>query len=122
VVVGGQSFWALFDTGARNTYVVEEVASLLLTFPTARPGPVALGGRVHRVERGCILSCLIEGFSVEVDAYVLPDIGIDEQGKRIDILFGALAMQKWGIAPIPQEERLDMTHYPREFVEFQELT
>lgn len=118
VLVAGQRFWALFDSGARNTYVVEEVASLLLTFPVARPQPAALGGRVHRVEQGCILSCEVEGLFVEVEAWVLPEIGTDEQGERIEILFGALAMQKWGIALIPQEERLDMTHYSREFIEF----
>jgi hypothetical protein len=121
VVVAGQSFWALFDSGARNTYVVEEVASLLPTFAMARSQPVALGGRVHRVERACHLSCEIEGFPVEVDAWVLPEIGADEQGKRIEILLGALAMQQWGIALIPQDERLDMTHYPKEFVEFGEM-
>ena len=118
IIVAGQSFWALFDTGATNTYVVEEVSSLLPTFPMARTRPVALAGRVHQVEQGCILSCEIKGFSVEVHAWVLPEIGVDEQGKRIEILFGALAMQQWGIAPIPKEERLDMTHYPWEFVEF----
>ena len=118
IAIADQSFWALFDTGATNTYVVEEVASLLLTFPMERPEPVALAGRVHRVEQGCILSCQIEGFSVWVPARVLAEIGVDEQGKRIEILFGALAMQQWGIAPIPKEERLDMTHYPQQFVEF----
>ena len=70
VVVAGRTFWPLFDTGARNSYVVEDVASLLPTVP--------LDAAVH----------------------------------------GTLAMQEWGIVPIPREERLDMTHYPREFVEF----
>ena len=51
-------------------------------------------------------------------ARVLDKIGIDEDGKRIDVLIGALTMQEWGIRPIPDEERLDMTHYPKEFVEF----
>ena len=36
VVIEGDSFWALFDTGARNTYVVEEVASRLPTFLLGR--------------------------------------------------------------------------------------
>jgi hypothetical protein len=31
---------------------------------------------------------------------------------------GKLAMQQWGIRPVPDEERLDLTHYPKEFVEF----
>ena len=31
-------------------------------------------------------------------------------------LFGALAMRPWGIGPVPDEERLDLSHYPDEFV------
>jgi hypothetical protein len=29
-----------------------------------------------------------------------------------------LAMQQWGIRPVPDEECLDLSHYPEEFVEF----
>jgi hypothetical protein len=43
---------------------------------------------------------------------VIDEIGQDEEGKPIEILFGALAMQQWGIRPVPDEERLDLTHYP----------
>lgn len=49
---------------------------------------------------------------------VIDEIGHDEEGKTIDILFGALAMQQWGIRLMPKEERLDMTYYPEEFVEY----
>jgi hypothetical protein len=52
------------------------------------------------------------------NAMVVKEIGRDEDGKPIEILFGALAMQQWGIRLVPAEERLDLTHYPREFVEF----
>jgi hypothetical protein len=40
---------------------------------------------------------------------VIEDIGNDEDGRPIEILFGALAMQQWGIRPVPDEERLDLT-------------
>ena len=49
---------------------------------------------------------------------VLDKIGLDEEGKPIEVLFGALAMQEWGIRLIPEHEKLDMSHYPTEFVEF----
>jgi hypothetical protein len=49
---------------------------------------------------------------------VIEEIGRDEDGNPIEILFGALAMQQWGIRPISDEERLDLPHYPEEFVEF----
>lgn len=29
-----------------------------------------------------------------------------------------LALRQWGIRPLPDEERLDLSHYPEEFVEF----
>ena len=44
--------------------------------------------------------------------------GRDEDGKPIEILFGALAMQQWGIKLNPPDEELDLTNYPDEFVEF----
>ncbi|MBM3301809.1 MAG: hypothetical protein FJY85_17895, partial [Deltaproteobacteria bacterium] len=45
----------------------------------------------------------------------------DDDGCPIDILLGALAMQKWGIRLIPEEERLDLSHYPEEFTELSQV-
>ena len=118
VVIDDKSFWALFDTGARSTYVIEEVAAQLPTFPLRRAEGVALGGRTHRVDRVCLLSCLVEGLQIETLARVLSEIGTDEDGKRIEVLVGALTMQEWGIVPVPPDERLDMTRYTTQFVEF----
>jgi hypothetical protein len=39
-------------------------------------------------------------------------------GRLCWTLFDTGAMQQWGIRPIPDEERLDLSHYPEEFVEF----
>lgn len=118
VEVAGRNFWTLFDTGAVNTFVVEQVASLVPSFPLPRPETVRLGGAAREVDRGCFLACLVEGRSIHALARVLPEIGRDEQGRSIEIRLGALAMQEWGIVPIPKEERLDMTHYPEVFTEF----
>jgi hypothetical protein len=60
----------------------------------------------------------VEGHTVSTNALVVDDIGTDEDAKPIEVLFGALAMQQWGIRLIPAEERLDFTYYPKEFVEF----
>lgn len=49
---------------------------------------------------------------------VLDSIGHDEDGKPIEVLFGALAMQQWGMRPVPDLEKLDMSHYSSEFTEF----
>ena len=116
--IKGKNFWTLFDTGSRNTYVAPNVAKMLHTITLPVEHIVALGGKENVLNSMCFLIANIEKHPVEVDAYVLDDIGKDEEGKPIEILFGALAMQKWGIRPLPDEERLDMTHYSKEFVEF----
>jgi hypothetical protein len=120
--IAGKNYWALFDTGARNTYVTEEVAKNLLTCESKHTEPVSLGGRVHSVTKNCFFECFIEGLPIKTHARVLNEIGADEDGKKIEILIGALTMQEWGITPIPAEERLDMSRYPKEFVEFVQLT
>src|SRR2546421_7075628 len=42
--------------------------------------------------------------SIASHALVIEDIGNDEDGKPIEILFGALAMQQWGIRLVRSEE------------------
>jgi aspartyl protease len=118
IKVDGQECWTLFDTGARNTYVIPSVAKVLKTAPMARTFRTALGGEVKETSTSAILEAEIEGHLIATHALVLEEIGRDENGKSIEILFGALAMQQWGIRPIPDEERLDLSHYPDEFVEF----
>jgi hypothetical protein len=55
---------------------------------------------------------------VDGRAMVIDRIGTDEDGAAIEILFGALAMQQWGIRLVPETEKLDLSHYPSEFLEF----
>jgi len=108
----------MFDTGARNTYVIPSVAQVLKTSTMLHAFRTALGGEVRETKTSAILEAEIEGHPIATHALVIEEIGKDEDGKPIEILFGALAMQQWGIRPIPDEERLDLTHYPEEFVEF----
>jgi hypothetical protein len=117
IKVDGQECWTLFDTGARNTYVIPSVAEVLTT-SSIRPVRTALGGGVRETTTAALLEAEIQGYSISTHALVIEEIGRDEDGKPIEILFGALAMQQWGIRPIPDEERLDLSHYPEEFVEF----
>lgn len=65
-----------------------------------------------------LLEAEVEGRLISTHAMVIDEIGNDEDGTPIEILFGALAMQQWGIRPIPDEEKLDLSHYPEEFLEF----
>lgn len=118
IKVDGQECWTLFDTGPRNTYVIPSVAQVLKTSLMAHAFKTALGGGVKETKTSAILEAEIEGHPIATHALVIEEIGKDEDGKPIEILFGALAMQQWGIRPIPDEERLDLSHYPEEFIEF----
>ncbi len=116
--VDGRECWTLFDTGARNTYVVPAVAELIPTSATPHPIRTGLGGVVKEIKKRALLEAEVDGRFISTSAMVIDEIGRDEDGRPIEILFGALAMQQWGIRPVPDEEKLDLTHYPEEFVEF----
>jgi hypothetical protein len=118
IAVDGRKFWTLFDSGARNTYVVPAVAELLNKSTTPRTIRTDIGGSVKEANQAALLEGEIQGRSFSTHALVVEEIGNDEEGKRIEILFGALAMQQWGIRLNPAEEKLDLSHYPEEFVEF----
>src|SRR6266704_3622832 len=97
IQVTGKKCWTLFDTGARNTYVVPAVAALLNTTKLAKPFRSSLGGGVKKATTGAFLNAEVEGHKLFIHAMVINEIGNDEDGKPIEILFGALAMQQWGI-------------------------
>ena len=118
ITVNGRKLWTMFDSGARNTYVVADVATDMLTWKISPPEPAVLGGKTHKITRECMLIGTIQGLRVRTHARVIQELGKDENERPIDVLFGALAMQEWGIRLVPEEERLDLTHYPKEFVEY----
>jgi len=95
IKVDGQECWTLFDTGARNTYVIPSVAKALRTEPTPRTIRMALGGGIKETNTEAHLHAEIQGHQISTYALVVENIGKDEEGKPIEILFGALAMQQW---------------------------
>jgi len=94
--VDGQEYWTLFDTGVRSTYVVSAVAEKLQMTQTPHPIRAALGGRVKVTTCTALLQAEVQGHLVSTHALVVDEIGKDEDGRRIEILFGALAMHQWG--------------------------
>ena len=116
--VNGRKCWTLFDTSARNTYLIQSVSSLLTTSKVKKPFRTAIGGQIKESAETALLEAEIEGRRISTHAMVIDEIGNDEDGTPIEILFGALAMQQWGIRLIPEQEKLDLSHYPEEFVEF----
>lgn len=118
ISVQGRESWTLFDSGARNTYIVPDIATRLATTELPRPTYTKLGGETKTSSQAAVLVGEIAGKPFHVEAMVIDRIGMDEEGKAIEVLFGALAMQQWGIRLLPAEERLDLSHYPEEFVEY----
>jgi hypothetical protein len=118
IQVRGRDCWTLFDSGARNSYIVPAVAALVPTSKVEQPFRSRLGGSVKESKETAHLEALVEGHRISFHAMVIDNIGNDETGTPIEILIGALAMQQWGIRLIPAEEKLDLTHYPEEFLEF----
>jgi len=116
--VNGKKFWTLFDSGARNTYIVPAVAALVTTTQLPKVFRSSLGGGVKKATQAALLTAEVQGHKLFTNAMVIDDIGNDEDDKPIQVVFGALAMQQRGIRLVPEEERLDLTHYPKEFVEF----
>ena len=108
IEVGGRRFWAMFDTGSKNTYVLGIAADAAGNRASVPPRGVALGGRAHSLTEGCYLRATIEGHAIEGDAYVIDTLGHDDFGRPIDILIGALMMQKWCMRLVLDEERLDL--------------
>ncbi len=118
IVVGGQKRWTLFDSGARHSYIVADAASQADIKTLLVEQTMALGGKTHRVRQVCLVFAEVEGHSLHFEANVVEDIGKDEDGRRIELLFGALAMQAWGLKLDPQLERVDWSHFSTDFVEF----
>jgi hypothetical protein len=118
ISVQGRQSWTSFDSGARNTYIVPDIATRLATTELPRPTYTKLGGKTKTSSQAVVLVGEIAGKPFHVEAMVIDRIGMDEEGKATEVLFGALAMQQWGIRLVPAEERLDLSHYPEEFVEY----
>lgn len=118
VSVNGRKFWTLFDSGSRNCYLTEAAARGIRRETLKATHKVGLGGRTHTLKTLCVVQGKIGGKPFEADAYVVSVLRKDDTGRPLDMVFGALAMQKWGIALDLQRERLDLTHFTKEFIEF----
>lgn len=116
--IGRRRCLALFDSGARNSFAVPSVVALGRRMRLKAPLPVAIGGRRTGVREQCTLEGTLRGRRLVLNALVLPGIGHGEKGPPIEVLVGALAMRMGGIELDLKRERLDLTHYTREFVEF----
>ena len=117
ICVNGSRFWALFDSGARRTYVTVPVARLAGAKRLPYPIKCALGGATHTIRRFCALAGTVEGYGITADALVVDKLFPDERGRPIVIIIGMETMETWGIGLDTTHKRLDFTFYAREVYE-----
>jgi len=118
VKVGHRQCWTLFDSGARCSYIRRDVAGGFPVLPVEGKRKTALGDAVRDLKESCLIPADIDGHKMEFQTYIVDEIGRDEDGNEIDLLFGALAMQGWGIRLDLENEQLDLKRYSDEFLEF----
>jgi hypothetical protein len=118
ILINGHKRWALYDSGARHSYIVDDAAATLDVKDLPVQRTTALGGKTHTVRQVCLVFADVDGHPLDFEANVVDEIGSDEDGRRIEVLFGALAMQAWGLQLDPQNERIDWSHFSTDLVEF----
>ena len=117
IEIEGKPAWVLFDTGSVRSYVRKEFASQI-RWKTI-PFEVGIGGFSFKIDEACALNCKIDGLEFDIEAHPIDDLGEDEQKNRIDVIIGALAMEKWGLIPDPTTGKIDLTLLrKRAFIEF----
>lgn len=90
---------AILDTGSRRSYIRSELAA---NFPSApvQPFQARLGGDTLNFTEGKLISGTVKDSSGMVYRFSnvlfpVKDLG-EEDGKRIDLLFGAVILEDWG--------------------------
>lgn len=99
VEVKGKKLNAVLDTGSRRSYIRSE---LVKGFPSApvQPFQVKLGGDTLNLTEGKLVSGIVKdsrGTPYRFSNVLFPvrDLG-KEDGKRIDLIFGAVILEDWG--------------------------
>ena len=82
---------------------------MLPTSKIPHPFRGALGGEIKENDTMPMLNAEVENHLTSTYAIVVDKIGNDEESKPSEVLFGALARRQWGIRPILDEEKLELT-------------
>jgi hypothetical protein len=122
VKVNDKQLNTLFDSGAIRSYIarkaVEEIGlkieKLKDTFE------VGLCGKLQKIDEYCVVQGDIRGNPFNLISWVVEELGRDEKNRKIDLLFGVTDMQVWNIHIDIEKERLDLSKFRKEFIEYKE--
>lgn len=97
--IRGKRVNAILDTGAWRSYIRSELAKNFPIVPV-EPFEVKLGGKTFKVKEGRLVHGTIKDTEERMYKfgnvlYAVSDLG-QENGKKIDLLFGAVILEDWG--------------------------
>ena len=118
IEIEGKPANALFDTGPVNTYVLASFVAGAPRQKMVKPAHVGLRGRTIDIDELCLIQGKIEGLDFLADAVPVTELRkID--GQNLDVIIGALTMERWEIKLDPRSGSLDLEGLRRrEFTEF----
>jgi len=124
VVVDGKQLNTLFESGAVRSYITRKSvkAADLKIEKLKNAFSTGLGGQTQVVDEYCIVEGNIKGNPFYITSNVIEDLGTDEKGEEIRLLFGATDMQVWNINLDLKKEIIDVSKFRREFVEYIDKT
>ncbi|MBI4647370.1 MAG: hypothetical protein HY738_12490, partial [Bacteroidia bacterium] len=87
----------LFDSGARNSYITQNCVETtgIKPAPVKRPFKVGLGGEERSLKEYVNIDGLLQKKAIIIHPFVVNDLGTNEKGKPIEILFGIMDMEAW---------------------------
>jgi len=120
IVVSGESLYTLFDTGAWNSYITRAAAyrCKLKLRGLNKALRVGLGGEKRLLREHVSLEGSLRRHSFHLEPYVVDELGHGDEDRKIDLLFGLLAMEQWGVQPDVRNKRIDLTYFTKDFIEY----
>ena len=107
IEIQGKRATALFDTGALFSYVRKTLVSNVPKHRLREPYRVGLGGTAVDVREMCFVSGAIDGQGIDFDAAPVDNPGRAD-GHRIDVIVGALTMERWDIRLHPRKGTVEV--------------
>jgi hypothetical protein len=118
IEIEGKRVWALFDTGALHSYIERALLTKAAKIDVPQPYRVGLGGRMIEVKELFLTSAKIDGLWFDIEAVCADRLGRVD-GRDIDVIIGALTMEKWEMVLDPKKNEIDLSGLKRrEFTEF----
>lgn len=99
VEIEGNKLNAVLDTGSRRSYIRSELVDGFQKI-AVQPFEVKLGGETLSLKEGWVVSGMVKdscgnGYRFGNILFPVKDLG-EEEGKKIDMIFGALILEDWG--------------------------